>query len=438
MSESRHRLYEWRMLHRVTAALLACYLGLLGSRAAAGEAAWQPLEAGILAGYLASLYLLSRALERMRLRGDEVLAPLVGLLLGIGLLVKLALLPEPPTWPPSPRWLVYPGALAVLAGSVWVCRNRLHWLDGASWLCGIASSVLLYLLVQHGTHLRGAMFGPGLTTPTEALKPLMVVFLAGFLKRKRTTLELVAFAVLWIVPSALLVQQRDLGMIVILGLLSLSLFYVATGRTRFLLIGLGAAALLAVALFYAARLGSGAAQHGQRRIELWLHPWDDPFGSGHQSLQALFAVRAGSWEGAGLGRGLPRSVPLVESDFVYAALGEWFGWLGCVMLLLAYLAILRRGYRIAALCDEPFRQRLAVGCVTVLAVQTWLNVGGVVRLIPITGITLPFVSHGGSSLVACAVLIGLLLAVGHDVEAGDARRFRWPWERRESPTPEPT
>lgn len=426
------RAYERRLLWRVAVTLVVIYAGLVLSRTVLAHDPWQPAEWLILATFVASLAALHLALAAMDLRGDEVMVPLVGLLTGVGLLVKLALEPEPPAMPPSPRWLIYPAALAALAGAAWICRNRVHWIEAAWPLAGLAATGVMVLLLQHGTRFRNAMYGPGLTTPTELLKPLMVVFLAGFLKRRRSTAELILFSLLWLLPQALLVKQHDLGMVVILAGLALSLFYVTTGQTRVLLFGLAAAAMGAVVIYYAGRFDLGPVQHGQRRIELWLHPWADPHGLGHQGLQALFALRGGGLEGMGLGRGLPRSVPLVSSDFVYAALGEAYGWLGCVLLLAAYLALCRRGYRVAALAEEPFRQRLAVGCVTVLAVQTLLNVGGVVRAVPITGITLPFVSHGGSSLLVSCALVGIVLAVGHEIEIGEGKRaVRWPWQRVE-------
>ncbi len=181
------------------------------------------------------------------------------------------------------------------------------------------------------------------------------------------------------------------------------------------------AAAVGVALHYAGPLG-GAAARGERRLTTWLNPWREPMGAGYQTLQALFAMRAGGWDGLGLGGGYPQLTPLVDSDFIWAAVAEEFGLLGSGLVLRLYLTLYRRGYRIAALADDPFRQRLAVGCVTVLAIQTLLNIGGVVRWVPVTGITLPLLSHGGSSLVVTYALLGLILAVGHEVEAGDRAR----------------
>ena len=411
------REHEAWLLRRVALLLVLLYLGLAGNRWLRGLPPTSFVELAGVLGYLLCLRQLHRLLTIMPLYGDESVMPLFGLLLGVGLLLKMRLAPEPgalSAW----RLAVYPAAMVVLAAAAWVCRNRLHWLDNLAWLAGFVALGVLVLVVSHGTRFRGAMFGPGHTTPTEVIKPLLVVFLAGFLKRRRGLFEVGVFGALWLGVFALLLKQSDLGMVVILGALLLSMFFVATGRTRYLLVGLVIAAVGVVLLYYAAPLPSAAAR-GQRRVDVWLNPWADPLKSGFQTVQGMFALRAGGVDGAGFGAGLANLTPLVESDFVWVAVAEDLGLLGSWMLLWAYLGLYRRGYRIAALTTEPFRQRLAVGCVTVLAIQTLLNVGGVVRLVPITGITLPFLSHGGSSLLVCAALLGIVLAVGHDVELGE-------------------
>ncbi|MCC7492212.1 MAG: FtsW/RodA/SpoVE family cell cycle protein [Fimbriimonadaceae bacterium] len=418
MGVTTRRRERW-LLQQVTVLLSLLLCGLAGWRHLQG----QPLpwrETLAVAGFVTGLGLLHRALVALDLQGDESLVPLIGWLTGLGLVIKLRLTSVPVQ--PS-TLLPYAAALAALLLAVWVCRHRLAWLDATAWLAGLAAFGLLVLLVRAGVRFRGAMFGPGLTTPSELLKPLLVIFLAGFLKRRRGWLEVLAFAAVWTGVQLLLVKQSDLGMVVITGALLLSMFYVATGRTRFLLAGLGAVAVGSVVLFYLAPL-SRAAGRGSERIVTWLNPWSDPAGAGYQTLQALFALRAGGWEGSGLGRGSPSLTPLVSSDFVYAALAEEFGLLGCGLVLACYLALFRRGWRIATLASDPFRQRLAIGCVTVLAIQTLLNIGGVVRFLPITGITLPLVSHGGSSLVVSHLLLGLLLAVGHDLETAPPGRRR--------------
>lgn len=408
---------ERRHLGQVGLILGLMYLGLVGHRLQRGDPGLTVAELLAVALFAASAWLLHRALGRLTLRGDEALVPIAVCLSGLGLLIKLRLL-HPIGLDQLQGLAVYPLGFGALAAAVWGGRGRLLAREWFAWSCGLAACLGMWLLVREGVHYRGARFGPGLTTPTEALKLLLVVFLAGFLRKRRGLPELLTFAVLWAFAQYLLVRQRDLGMVLILSSVLLSLFYVTTGHSRYLLFGLAMAAMVGVALWYLAPLWQ--LGHGQERLTTWLDPWSAPQQAGYQTIQALFALRAGGWEGLGLGGGYPDLTPLVESDFVYAALAEELGWLGSGLVLLLYVALLRRTFRIAALAREPFRQRLATGCATLLAIQTLINVGGVVRLLPITGITLPFISHGGSSLLVCCALLGLVLAVGHHLEAGES------------------
>ncbi|MBI5831028.1 MAG: FtsW/RodA/SpoVE family cell cycle protein [Armatimonadetes bacterium] len=416
MSRPADRRHEGRWLRQVGWCLAAFYVALAGHRWLRGGVAFDPREVAVLGGFIGGLHLLHEALAATRLRGDQAVVPLVGLLTGLGLLMRLRLATPETAWNWH-EWLIIPAALAALAGSVWACRRHLTTVEAAGWLAGFLALGLLLFVVRHGVSFRGATFGPGRTTPTELLKPLMVICLAGFLKRPRALWELTIFGALFSAVLLLLVKQSDLGMVVILGALTLSLWFVSTGQSRWLLVGLSGAAvvLLLLSMGGSSLLGS-AAQRPQRRVDAWLDPWQDPHGNGYQTMQAVFAQRAGGLDGAGLGGGQAQLVPLVRSDFAWAELAEDLGLMGCALVLCAYLALYRRGYRIASLAEHPFRQRLAVGCVTVLAIQTLLNLGGVVRLVPITGITLPFISHGGSSLLVSYCLIGLLLAVGDDLE----------------------
>lgn len=415
MGNARRR--EGWLLCRVGLLLALLYAGLAGNRVLRGLPPAPTNELAALGLYLCGLLGVHLFLVLLPLYGDEGVVPLVGLLTGLGLLLKLRLAAEP-GGVAFRSLAVYPGAMLCLVLTVGFYRRRLDWLENTSWLAGFAALGVLLLVIRFGGHYRGGTFGPGRTTPTELLKPLLVVFLAGFLKQRRGCFELLLFAALWLAMLALVVKKGDLGMAAILIALLLSLWFVATGQMRFLTVGLVAAAAVVLVFYYSAPL-PGPAAHGQRRVDLWLNPWHSPMGGGYQIVQGLFALRAGGLDGAGFGAGLTNLTPLVTSDFIWAALGEDLGLLGCALVLIGYLALCRRGYRIAALAQHPFSQRLAVGCVTVLAIQTLVNVGGVVRLMPVTGIPLPFISHGGSSLLVCWVLIGLVLAVGHDVETGE-------------------
>ena len=230
MSPVRRR-HEARWLAQVGWCLAAFYLALAGHRWLRGGPAFDPREVAVLGGFIGGLHLLHEAMAATRLRGDQGVVPLVGLLTGMGLLMRLRLASPDAAWHWR-DWLMVPLALGVLAVSVWACRRHLTTVEAAGWLAGFLSLGLLLYVVHHGVSYRGATFGPGRTTPTELLKPLMVICLAGFLKRRRALWELTIFAALFAAVLLLLVKQSDLGMVVILGALTLSLWFVSTGQSR--------------------------------------------------------------------------------------------------------------------------------------------------------------------------------------------------------------
>ena len=162
----------------------------------------------------------------------------------------------------------------------------------------------------------------------------------------------------------------------------------------------------------------------QVRIDSWLDPWSDPQDSGYQIIQSWFAFGTGGLAGTGLGLGNPDKIPAAATDFVFSAVGEELGLLGTIGVLLCFLLLVGTGYRIAIQSERPFPKLFAAGLTTILGFQTFLIVGGVTRLIPLTGITLPWVSYGGSSLVANFVILALLLRVSEETHTVARRRRR--------------
>ncbi|MCS6772461.1 MAG: FtsW/RodA/SpoVE family cell cycle protein, partial [Kiritimatiellae bacterium] len=213
-----------------------------------------------------------------------------------------------------------------------------------------------------------------------------------------------SMAVFWLAPMALLVAIRDFGMIALLNSTLMCMIVLVTGRASYALAGLAALAGAAFVIWH-------FVPHGAGRLDVWLDPFEDPTGRGWQILQGLSAMASGGWWGAGLGAGHPTTVPIASSDFVYAALAEELGFVGCGLVLSSYLLLFHRGYRIADSLKDPFPQALATGLTTILALQTLFNIGGVTKALPLTGLTLPFISHGGSSLVTSLVMLGILLAL---------------------------
>jgi peptidoglycan glycosyltransferase len=162
--------------------------------------------------------------------------------------------------------------------------------------------------------------------------------------------------------------------------------------------------------------------HVQTRVDNWLDPWQDVAGAGFQTIQATFALAFGGITGTGPGLGSPGRIPAAETDFIFAAIGEELGLLGTTAVLVAFLLMVGTGLRIALRADAPFDKLLAAGLTAILGIQSFIIIGGVIRLVPLTGITLPFVSYGGSSLVANYVLLGLLMRISDGGERRPAER----------------
>ena len=211
-----------------------------------------------------------------------------------------------------------------------------------------------------------------------------------------------------------LVATNDLGGALLYFSIFLAMLYVATGRWPYVAVGLALFALGSVTVYQLIPRVSG-------RISIWLDPWSDPFREGYQLVQSLYAIAGGGLFGQGLGRGVLLSengesyIPYLETDFIYSAIAQELGLAGAVAVILLYLLFVYRGFRIALLADDGFSKLLAAGLTATLGIQAFIIVGGVTRLIPLTGITLPFVSYGGSSIVANFGLLALLLIVSNHV-----------------------
>jgi cell division protein FtsW (lipid II flippase) len=215
--------------------------------------------------------------------------------------------------------------------------------------------------------------------------------------------------VMWAIALAIVIVQRDLGAALLFFAVFLLLLYVSTARVSFVVLGLVAFVLGAVALYF-------LFGHVRTRVDIWIDPFVDSTGAGFQVVQALHAFARGGLIGTGLGAGLPLiagrpPIPALHTDFPFAALGEELGLVGILAILGLYLVLVQRGLRIASAAQDEFRAILAAGLSLVIGVQAFIIAGGNLKLIPLTGITLPFVSYGGSSLIANAVIVGLLIGL---------------------------
>ena len=257
---------------------------------------------------------------------------------------------------------------------------------------------------------------PGLLTvqPSEFIKPVMIMVLAaGFSNRPRFVkcLPTLAFAAMC---CGILLIEKDLGAVLLYFLTTVFMFYAATSNALLTLSGLamgcGAAVLAYKALPYV-----------QDRIAIWINPWSDPQDVGYQLVQALIAIGSGGLWGMGLGLGSPRNIPLYHSDFIFASIAEEFGLIFAVCLLAVYVIIILRGLIVAMNARTSFHSLTAFGLVVLLGLQTMLIVGGNTKLLPLTGVTLPLVSYGGSSLVSMFFSMGLLLGISSMNAEDEAR-----------------
>lgn len=413
------------------------FLMVLGSSQAAGRRLG-PVDLLPLLFYAGGLAAIHLILMLSRFRGDQMLPVAVAFLSGIGLLAqyRMGAFADPEPWAVA-RLLLPGGVLVMLVVCVVGMRGRYRWPARWPWLWAGLSLLLVAGVLITGQRFRGAVYAAGLITPTELLKVTVILFLAGLLDRDAKALAawsrllppfkaLLPLLGFWVLLAGLLLLQRDLGMFVTLGVALLVMLVAATARWGYLIYGV----LAATGLGYATL---ELFSHGHRRIQVWQAPFDDPTGDGWQLLQGLSGIYSGGLWGEGFGRGNPEYIPIAESDFIYAVIGEELGFLGCVAVVLFYLIFFARGLRIAGHAGSSFGMLLGLGLTTVVATQTFLNIGGVTKFIPLTGITLPFISQGGSSLLTACFSLGLILAISDGEAAKTRPRRKGPEGRRGKP-----
>jgi cell division protein FtsW (lipid II flippase) len=403
-------------LFSALAVLCAC-VSVLGVKLSnAPVLPWQQLIP--LGVYFAGVPLALIWLKLLGWKGDAGLAGAVFLLCGMGLVIQFRMgsfsqgLAAPLALAPFPL-----GLAAFMVGVALTGKGRGTWLAGTGWMAYLGALGVLGAMLVLGRSYRGGMYLAGNLNPSEVVKPLLVLFLAAYLSRRQKEfsetqngipvppfLALLGLVVLWGVPMLLTIALKDLGLLVLLNAILIVMLFAVARSTGYLAIGL---AVVAAAGFGIQFLSS----HAQARFDVWLNPFDDPTGKGWQILQALSAMYSGGLWGAGLGSGVPQTVPIVSSDFVYAAVAEEIGLIGCGLLLVVYAVLFSRGFRAAGAARTPFERLLCVGLTGSLAVQTILNVAGVTKALPMTGITLPLISHGGSSLITTLLVAGLLVGL---------------------------
>ncbi|HEX2766916.1 MAG TPA: FtsW/RodA/SpoVE family cell cycle protein [Candidatus Limnocylindria bacterium] len=404
----------------------------------AQTATWEPGDISLALIYVGLVVGAHLVLVAFRHRGDQLLLPAVASMGGMGIIMLNRL----------PQDLAGTRALGLELG---MAETQVLWFgiglvamlviaiglrdDGIlrhykySWAAiGI---LLLAATLLFGYEVNGARLwinlGPVSVQPGEFLKIVLAIFLAGYLAETRTLLTsarmrigflsipplpyFLPMLVLFGAVMLIVARLNDLGTALLFFGTFLTMLFVATGRRSYVLIGL---ILFVAGSFVAYQL----FPHVQTRVDVWLDPFADPLGAGFQPVRAIYAFGRGGVFGEGLGQGLvtlggSTTIPYIESDFIFTAIAEELGLLGAFALLGFACVMVFRGLRIAALARDDFGGLLATGLTVSLGLQTLIIIAGNTKLIPLTGITLPFVSYGGSSILASFIMIGLLLAISH-------------------------
>ncbi|MEZ5236564.1 MAG: FtsW/RodA/SpoVE family cell cycle protein [Acidimicrobiales bacterium] len=403
------------------------------SLTALGRTASLPANIGPFLGMLLALFAIGHlAVRKLAPQADGLLLPLAGLLNGLGYVfiarMDTELAAAQATWSAV-------GMAGFVATLVLIrrARNLEHYRYSFA-----ALGILLLLLPSVpviGQEINGARIwirvGPMSFQPGEAAKLALAAFIAGYLVEKRELLALSTkrlgplylpdprhlgpLLAAWGVSLLVMVNQKDLGSSLLFFTLFIVLVWVATGRAAYLLLGVGlfaGGATIAYQLF----------GHVRDRVTIWLDPWPVAKEAGYQIVEAAFAMADGGLTGTGLGLGDPSRIPANTTDFIFAVVAEELGLVGATALLMAYLLLVGSGLRIALQADSNFDKLLATGLTTLLGVQAFVIIGGVTRVLPLTGVTLPFMSFGGSSLLANYVLLALLVRISDEATARSTAR----------------
>ncbi|THG30205.1 FtsW/RodA/SpoVE family cell cycle protein [Naasia lichenicola] len=413
------------------AAIALVQLGALG--------ATEPTMLGLtllVSGLTFVMHLELRVIAR---EADPFILPIATLLNGIGIagIYRVDIAYGDSGWESAAVRQVVWTALAIIIailGLVFVRNHRV--LQRYTYLAMLVGVVLLLLpmLPGIGLTINGARVwigvGPFTFQPGEIAKIALAVFFAGYLVTRRDSLSMVGrkflglklprirdlgpILVIWALAMSVIVFQRDLGTALLYFGLFLVMLYVATGRFSWVLIGL---LLFGGGAFVAGR----TLEYVGGRLNNWLDAFDpvsyDTPGGSYQLVQGLFGLAHGGLIGTGLGQGMPEQTPVAQSDYIIATLGEELGLTGVFAILALYLLFVSRGFRIGFAGQDDFGKLLAVGLSFVVALQCFVVIGGVTRVIPLTGLTTPFLASGGSSLVANWIIAALLLRISDSVRS---------------------
>ncbi len=359
--------------------------------------------------------------RRLAPQADGLLLPLVALLNGLGYAMIARLDPKLADSQSAWTFLGLVGFTITLV----VVRDVRKLAPYRYTLALLGVGLLMLPLVPGlGVEINGARIwlrvGPFSIQPGEFAKVVLAAFLAGYLVDKRELLSISTrrlgpvhlpdvkhfgpLLLAWGVALFVMIAQRDLGSSLLFFTLFVVMVYIATGRAAYVFTGMGLFAI-------GATISYQLFGHVQNRVAIWIDPFEEPKGAGFQIVEAAFALADGGLTGTGLGQGTPGKVPFAVTDMIFAAIGEELGLLGATAVLVTFLLFVGAGFRVAAEAKSSFEKLLAAGLTSLLGFQAFVIIGGVLRVLPLTGVTLPFVSYGGSSLISNYVILALLIRI---------------------------
>jgi cell division protein FtsW (lipid II flippase) len=385
-----------------------------------------PFMVVLVVGYVVAHIVMRRVVPQ----ADPLLLPLAAILNVLGVAAIYRLSPKG-FGPTQVTWSAL--GLVFFVGTLILLKDYKR-LASYKYILGIVGIgfLLLPMVPGLGKEINGARLWIGLGSfsfqPGELAKLCLVIFFAAYLAERKELLSIASrkiwffhvpdlkhfgpLLVMWAVSLAVMFYETDLGSSLLFFSIFLVMLYIATAR--FVYVGFGALLFSAGAF-----IGYQTFNHVQERVLVWKDVFDTRYinDQGYQLAQSLFALATGGLFGTGLGQGRPDIIPAAHNDFIFSVIGEELGLLGTSAVLLCFLLLVARGLRIAMNTRDEFGQLLAAGLTTILGIQTFIILGGVTRLLPLTGITLPFMSYGGSSLLSNFILIALLARISHETES---------------------
>lgn len=370
---------------------------LIGAR----EAGAMNVQAVKLCALMAPLCLLTALVLPKFVPIDPLAMALVNFLCGVSVVILYTVSPER-----GVRQAVFYAAGLVLMAVVSEVVTHMRHFKGLALLSMVLGIVALVLPLAFGEWNNGAKNWVelpivGSFQPSELVKLSLVLSMAYYFSAHRTVFQMMPAILFAAACMVLLMLQRDLGTALIYYLTTLVLFYAACGNVPLTMLGLGGGVGAAV-------LGYKMFAHVKVRVAMWRNPWSDPLDKGYQIIQALLAIGSGGLFGVGLGQGTPEKIPAYYNDFIFAVICEQMGLIFGILLLAVYVLLILRGVTVITRSRRSFHMLLGCGVVAMLGIQTFMIVAGVIKMIPLTGVTMPFMSYGGSSLLSCMAMVGIL------------------------------